>query len=696
MQSSATNCSKIKLLACAAGVLLAAGLASAQNTERANLTSGGVQGATAANAGHVTPDGRFVVMSSVADLAPGGGSSNKVFVRDRLLGTTTCVSLPDPSQGAVIPNGGSRVAFLSSRVISDNGRFVIFTSEATNLIANDTNEVSDVFVRDRDLDGNGVFDEPGVGKTKTVRVSVTSSESQSVGGCPNQTCTHYSENGVISASGRYVAWESPFSFAGSGGGFTNIYWRDRDADNDGIFDEVGGVPDAAVTALVSKRAACGECTPNGYSANAAISGNGRYVAFESADSHLVFSDNNNALDVFVRDMFDANSFCVRMSVDDLGDDGTNQDSSLASISFTGRYVAFQTNRTDIVPNDGPSTDVVLRDRDTDNDSIFDEAGSSVIELVSLGKSAFPIPGGSSPALNGFSGRPSVNDDGRFVAFHSDGTNFSCGLFDCTDVNNVRDVFVRDRQLNTTSRVSVGSVNNVEGNGRSELPCIDATGRWIAFTSQATNFDGTDNNGTVTDVYVRAMWGNANSFCAGSMPVFAGQTYFGDTYGAGTEGSAICDNFEQSPDVWFTLTAPCSGSITINTNGSTYDTLLSVHTACPGTEANQIACDDDGGNGLSSALTFETVQGQSYTIRLAGFQDEAGYYVLEIGVCKPCCPGNADKITPGNVSFSDITQVLANFGMNIIGGQGVGDADCDGTVNFTDITNVLLNFGEICQ
>ena len=62
---------------------------------------------------------------------------------------------------------------------------------------------------------------------------------------------------------------------------------------------------------------------------------------------------------------------------------------------------------------------------------------------------------------------------------------------------------------------------------------------------------------------------------------------------------------------------------------------------------------------------------------------------------PCCTGNADKIVPGGVEFSDITSVLANFG-NGYGVTGPGDADCEGNVNFSDITAVLANLGQACN
>ncbi|MFZ4575490.1 MAG: hypothetical protein ACOYN0_13925, partial [Phycisphaerales bacterium] len=233
-----------------------AGSAMGQNTDRVSIGSNGGAANSASSGVQVTPDGRFAVfMTFASNMVPGDSNgAMDVFVRDRYLNTTTLVSAPDLSTGAAIAlGGGSTITMGGSRVISDDGRFIAFMSDASNLVNGDTNGVTDCFIRDRDLDRNGVFDEPGVGKTRTIRVSVSSAENQSVGNCPNGICDHGSFNPVISADGRYVAFDSWYDFTSDSLPYGNIYWRDRDADNDGIFDEAGGSPDAAVTRLVSGR-----------------------------------------------------------------------------------------------------------------------------------------------------------------------------------------------------------------------------------------------------------------------------------------------------------------------------------------------------------------------------------------------------------------------------------------------------------
>lgn len=680
---------------------LIAGSALAQNTYRANVNSSEVQSSTASG-GSITPNGRFIVFTSTDNLSGATGVGGKVYVRDRVLGTTAWISQPDPAQGAVSPDGGSQAATGAIRTISDDGRFVVFQSSAENLVSGDTNGVSDIFVRDRDADNDGIFDEAGSGNVRTRRVSLSSSESQSFGGCPNFTCTHQSYEGGISANGRYVIWESAYDFdsANDGGGYLNIYWRDRDADNDGIYDESGGSPDAAVTRLVSKRVSCSECGPNGFSDHATISGDGRWVAFMSVDSHLIFGDSTGTEDVFVRDMFNASSNCIRMS-EEL--DGTGPISSEFSdnpaVSNNGRYVVFQTTMNGLVDNDPNFVWIAYRDRDTDNDGIYDEAGAESIELVSLGRSWLPLPGGSTVVLSGNSTQPGVSGDGRYVTFISDASNFNGLPLGPVDTNGFNDVFVRDLNNGVTSRASI-SAADAESNGTSSSGYIDGTGRWIGFISQATNlteFDA-DDNGNSNDVYARANYGQSNSLCSGTIPILAGQTKTGDTFAAGREGDSSCDNGTASPDVFYSYNAQCTGLITVTLESTTMDTIVSVHSACPGTQANQIACNDDYQPAVdrNSRTSFFATQGQTYTIRVTGYRTASGWFSVTMGQCDSCCPGNADKIAPGGVTFGDVTSVLANFGNSYGAGTGFGDADCNGSVNFTDVTTVLANYGNTCN
>jgi len=127
---------------------------------------------------------------------------------------------------------------------------------------------------------------------------------------------------------------------------------------------------------------------------------------------------------------------------------------------------------------------------------------------------------------------------------------------------------------------------------------------------------------------------ANDACAAAAPVVTGGVYTGSTTCASNDGSANCAASALSPDVWYTYFATCPFPISFDTLGSAYDTALSVHTGCPGTTANQIACDDDGAGFPFSRITFEPTVGTTYYIRVSGFNSNTGQYQLNVSGTVP--------------------------------------------------------------
>ncbi len=212
---------------------------------------------------------------------------------------------------------------------------------------------------------------------------------------------------------------------------------------------------------------------NDASESGSISADGRYVAFFSWASNLVPGDTNGKLDVFVRDVQSGQT--SRASVDSNGVQGN--DASLAcSLSADGRHIAFQSAATNLVVGDtNGMKDVFVRDLQT---------GQTVRASV----------GSAGVQANGLSRAPSISSDGRYVAFESAATNLVLG-----DTNATNDVFVRDLQSSTTVRVSTDSAG-VQANGTSSYPQISADGRYIAFLSDATNLIASDTNG-FADVFV---------------------------------------------------------------------------------------------------------------------------------------------------------------------------------------------------
>lgn len=210
-----------------------------------------------------------------------------------------------------------------------------------------------------------------------------------------------------------------------------------------------------------------------FSSNPAISGEGRHVVFASVASNLVPGDGNGLRDVFLRDR--VTGATERASVGAAGAQA-NGPSFLPAISEDGRYVAFESGASNLVAVDtNGDGDVFLRDRAT-----------GATERVSVRSSGLQVNGASSqPAMAG----------GRFVAFASAATNVVPG-----DTNRVIDVFLRDRVAGVTERVSLGA-GAAQANGASAKPAVSADGRYVAFTSDATNLASGDSNG-VRDVFVR--------------------------------------------------------------------------------------------------------------------------------------------------------------------------------------------------
>ncbi len=321
-------------------------------------------------------------------------------------------------------NGGGDLPYPPGSVASADGRYVAFISGATNLVPGDTNGTWDVFVRDR-LSGT------------TGRVSVDSSSAQGNGFSGGYGI-------AISPDGRHVAFESQANnlVPGDTNGVRDIFLRDR----------VGGT-----TERVS--VGSGGAQGNAQSLHPSISPDGRYVAFYSDATNLVSGDTNGQGDVFVRDRVNGTTELV--SVSTYGAQG-NDASEFPSISADGRYVAFHSAASNLVPGDtNGHLDVFVRDRQS--------GATTRVSVDTTGAQG-----------NGNSVWASISANGRYVSFTSEATNLVPG-----DTNGTRDVFVRDRRDSTTEQVSVAT-GGTQGNGVSHLASISADGRYVAFTSAATN------------------------------------------------------------------------------------------------------------------------------------------------------------------------------------------------------------------
>jgi hypothetical protein len=212
---------------------------------------------------------------------------------------------------------------------------------------------------------------------------------------------------------------------------------------------------------------------NGHSGSSATSKSGKIVAFDSSASNLVANDSNAFQDIFVRNRKSGKT--TRVSVRSNGSEANNS-SSTPQISDSGRFVMFGSFATNLVGLDGNGTsDVFVHNRETKKTTRVSTRSN----------------GGES---NGFSTPGGISTTGRFVVFTSAATNLVPG-----DSNGATDVFVKNRQTGKTTRVSKRS-NGAQGNGASFVPTISPNGRYVSFTSQASNLVPNDSNG-VSDIFV---------------------------------------------------------------------------------------------------------------------------------------------------------------------------------------------------
>jgi cold shock CspA family protein len=337
-----------------------------------------------------------------------------------------------------VATGGGQGNGASDRAsISGDGRYVAFTSNATNLVPGDTNGLLDVFVHDRQTG-------------TTTRVSVASDGTQA---------NSDSFGPSISGDGRHVAFISSATnlVPGDTNGLIDVFVHDRQT---------------GTTTRVS--VASNGTQANSNSFGPSISSDGRYVAFSSFADTLVAGDTNTTSDVFVHDRQTGTTTRVSVAT---GGGQSSSGSDRPSISGDGRFVAFASQATNLVSGDtNGASDVFVHDRQT--------GATSRVSVATGGAQA-----------NGASDRLSISGDGRFVAFASQATNLVSG-----DTNGASDVFVHDRQSTTTTRVSVAT-DGTQANEGSTRPSISANGRYVAYQSFASNLVVGDTNGR-TDVFLR--------------------------------------------------------------------------------------------------------------------------------------------------------------------------------------------------
>ncbi|TWD73125.1 Tol biopolymer transport system component [Kribbella amoyensis] len=441
--------------------------------------------ATTARDGRYTirdvPEGRYQVVANAPGISRTPATSVVVRNQGRV---DLALPRPFPTQRVSTSTEGAQGnAEIWWPELNTDGSVVAYASAASNLVAGDTNNDLDVFVTDR--------------RTGAVeRVSVSSKGAQG---------NSFSLSPTLSSDGRYVGFNS---------GASNLVDGDTNQQTDAfVHDRQTG---RTVMVSVTPSGAPGD----GLSSAPSFSADGRYVTFNSDSTNLVPGDTNGQTDVFVRDL--QTGVTERISVAPDGGNA-NAGSREQSISADGRYVAFNSDATNLSEDDVEfQRDVFVRDRQNgttrrvagpnpgDNTSpvltadgrkvAFENrsAPSWVSHLyvydLTTGTTELASAGADGAPGNDWSFAASITADGAKVAFYSDATNLVAD-----DTNGKADVFVRDLAAGTTTRVSGGPLG-VQGDGRAELPNLSGDGRYVGFQSTSTNLVGDDTNHR-SDIFV---------------------------------------------------------------------------------------------------------------------------------------------------------------------------------------------------
>jgi Tol biopolymer transport system component len=458
---------------------------------------------TAAGGGSLllSDDGSWLTVNSGAALVNGIDDFNSltdVFLVERATGVT---SLLTGRGGAVSAAAGGHVAYYNGSVLSNDGRFIAFTSTAPNLlgVTADANGTTDVFLADRiagtlklvshtsgspTVAGDGLSDSPvisgdgsavvywssatnlisGPGSSlfsgelylydRTTGANILVSHDPASASTPVSGGVSQSGYYAVSGDGRWIA----YAYTGS------LVTGQVDSNGGGdifLFDRTTGT-----NILVSHASSSSVQAANGTSSAPSISADGRYIAFTSSASNLV-TGQAGAGGVFLFDQVTGTTTQVSTS-----------GAAPPVISADGRWVLFASSAANVVPSQvdtNGATDVFLWDRVSGSTLLVSHTPAS---MVTAGNAKSDLGG----FLTGFAGNPpALSADGRWVAFYSEATNLVSG-----QTGNAGGVYLFDRVAGTVTLVS-RSASSPTANSYSDSPALSADGRFVAFVSPFENF-----------------------------------------------------------------------------------------------------------------------------------------------------------------------------------------------------------------
>jgi len=477
-------------------------------TVAVSVSTNGDVGNGASYSSTMTPDGRYVAFASAANNLVSDDTNGipDVFLRDLQSRATTLISV-----GAKLVSSATLFGSSDSPAVTPDGRYVAFYSTATNLVAGTTN-AGEVYVRDTVTD-----------TTTWVSAYASTLLPQLV---TNNPCLSFAPS--ISTNGQWVTYEATRSYnffrpqlplsLTPGWGLILRYHQETGltelvnsnaavpitaaelARNPAMTPDGRFVAYAANVATVTTRNACIEVwdsyTGSNLVASVDLTGatptnavcdwpvitpDGRYVAFISNGTNFVTNALSGEFHLYLRDLQAGTILLVDSGTNDAGTGVTLV--SPPRLSDDGLFAAFESIDSGLVPGDANRSDDVF---------VRDIAGAKN-ELIS--RHAVGLSSDTGLGINTWS-RQSLSQEGSFTVFASEAENLVPN-----DTNSCRDVFVRDLISDTTLLVSADLSDSTSGNGMSYEPAMSGDGRYVAFTSSATNLVSGDANGQL-DVFVR--------------------------------------------------------------------------------------------------------------------------------------------------------------------------------------------------